>query len=454
MELFVGLWRRVGARLTEHIRRRDGLAVALFALFAVLLTALHISFFSSFLKAHPAEEFAALPPAPSAAVIPPPASTPPADSAEESLRHVEGKMKKGQGFADSLILAGLPSGEAHTVTVQLAPLLDFRRLKTGDRFTLSFDRENRLARLTYRTGLLEEVRLQRTPGGWEAGEFILPSETRVETVTGEITSSLFESLERLGEKDRLTMDFVDIFAWDIDFSHELRRGDTFRIVMEKIYRDGAFLTYGRILAAEYRDSDELHQAFHSPGPADGGDYYTPEGESLRKTFLRAPVSYNRISSGYSHRRKHPITRKVSPHLGIDYAAPRGTPVWAPADGVVVSATYDRRNGRKVVLRHPNGYTTYFLHLSRYAKGLKKGKKVRQKDVIGYVGSSGRSTGPHLDYRMKRGGRWRNPLKEKFPPGRPLPEKFSEDFSQYREWLSGEHTSPAATLAAADHLSPR
>ena len=161
MESFAGLWRRVGARFTEHIRRRDGLAVAVFALFAVLLTALHVSFFSSFLKAHPAEEFAALPPASLAAAIPPPASKQAADSTKESLRHVEGKMKKGQGFADSLILAGLPSGEAHTVTVQLAPLLDFRRLKAGDRFTLSFDRENRLALLTYRTSPLEEVRLQR-----------------------------------------------------------------------------------------------------------------------------------------------------------------------------------------------------------------------------------------------------------------------------------------------------
>jgi murein DD-endopeptidase MepM/ murein hydrolase activator NlpD len=376
------------------------------------------------------------------------------DSADASLHRVEGKMKRGRGFADSLILAGLAPGEAHAVTVQLEPLLDFRRLKAGDRFTLFFDGESSLARLTYRTGPLEEVRLERTPGGWEAGEFVLPSEARVETITGEITSSLFESLDRLGEKDRLTMDFVDIFAWDIDFSHELQRGDTFRIVVEKIYREGAFLTYGRILAAEYRDSDELHQAYYYPFPADGGDYYTPEGQSLRKTFLRAPVSYSRISSGYSHRRKHPITRKVGPHLGVDYAAPKGTPVWAPADGVVVSATYDRRNGRKIVLRHPNGYTTYYLHLSRYAKGIKKGRKVRQKDVIGYVGSSGRSTGPHLDYRMKRGGRWRNPVKEKFPPGRPLPKEYSEDFSRYREWLSGELTSPVAAIAALDHLSPR
>jgi murein DD-endopeptidase MepM/ murein hydrolase activator NlpD len=245
------------------------------------------------------------------------------------------------------------------------------------------------------------------------------------------------------------MDFVDIFAWDIDFSNELQRGDTFALVVEKIYREGKFLTYGRILAAEYRDRDELHQAFFFPFPADTGDYYAPDGRSLRKTFLKAPVSYNRISSGYSRRRLHPVLKKVQPHLGIDYAAPAGTPVWAPGDGTVLSTSYDRRNGRKVVLRHPNGYTTYFLHLSRFAKGIRKGARVRQKQVVGYVGSTGLSTGPHLDYRMKRNGSWRNPLREKFPPGKPLPEDYRPEFSEYQEWLTGKLMTPSGAYLTAD-----
>jgi murein DD-endopeptidase MepM/ murein hydrolase activator NlpD len=222
--------------------------------------------------------------------------------------------------------------------------------------------------------------------------------------------------------------------------------------MEKMYRDGSFLTYGRILAAEYQDRDELHQAFFFPYPDGRGDYYTPKGKSLRKTFLRAPVSYNRISSGYG-RRFHPILRRTHSHRGIDYAAPTGTPVWAPADGTVVSTTRDRTNGRKVVLRHPNGYTTYYLHLSRFARGIRKGKKVRQKQVIGYVGTSGRSTGPHLDYRMKKGGRWVNPLKQKFPPGKPLPEARLAEFSRYQEWLTGDLSTPPG-LFLADTAAPR
>ena len=270
---------------------------------------------------------------------------------------------------------------------------------------------------------------------------------------GTIETSLFESLERLGEKDRLTMDFVDIFAWDIDFSHELRRGDRFRIVVEKITREGVFLKYGRILAAEYRDSERASPGLATtPFPPTGVGTTRLTGSRCGRLFCALPFRTHRISSGYSRRRLHPVTRKVQPHRGIDYAAPAGTPVWAPADGVVSSVSRDRRNGKKIVLRHAGGYTTYYLHLSRFAAGIRRGKKVRQKDVIGYVGSTGLATGPHLDYRMKKHGRWRNPLREKFPPGKPLPEEFHDDFTAYHEWLGGGLSTPSGTLAALSEVS--
>jgi murein DD-endopeptidase MepM/ murein hydrolase activator NlpD len=370
--------------------------------------------------------------------------------AREIVRTFEGRIRKGTGLAENLRDAGLTSGQIEGVVDSLEPALDLRRLRPGNRFTVAFAPGGAPSRFTYQTGLLEEIVLDRSGDGWRVGRRRIAAETRVETVAGTIESSLFESLGKLGEKDRLAMDFVDIFAWDIDFSNELHKGDTFRIVVEKLYRDGSFLAYGRTLGAEYRDREELHQAFFFPHPEDGGDYYTPEGESLRKTFLRAPVSYSRISSGYSRRRLHPTLKRVRPHLGIDYAAPAGTPVWAPAEGTVVSTSRDGTNGRKIVIRHPNGYTTYYLHLSRFARGIRKGNKVRQKQVIGYVGSSGRSTGPHLDYRMKKHGRWANPLREKFPPGKPLPENRLEEFARYREWLTGELSTPPGTfLASAD-----
>jgi murein DD-endopeptidase MepM/ murein hydrolase activator NlpD len=367
--------------------------------------------------------------------------------AREIVRIFEGRIRKGTGLAENLSDAGLTSGQIEGLVDSLEPALDLRRLRPGNPFTVAFEPGGEPSRFTYQTGLLEEIVLERSGDSWNVGSRRIAAETRVDTVKGTIKSSLFESLGKLGEKDRLAMDFVDIFAWDIDFSNELHKGDTFRIVVEKLYRDGSFLTYGRILGAEYQDSEELHQAFFFPHPEDGGDYYTRSGDSLRKTFLRAPVSYSRISSGYSRRRLHPILKRVQPHLGIDYAAPAGTPVWAPAEGTVVSVSRDGTNGRKVVLRHPNGYTTYYLHLSRFAKGVRKGKKVRQKQVIGYVGSTGRSTGPHLDYRMKKHGRWVNPLREKFPPGKPLPESRLAEFARYREWLTGELSTPAGTFLA-------
>jgi murein DD-endopeptidase MepM/ murein hydrolase activator NlpD len=343
---------------------------------------------------------------------------------------------------------GLSPAMVEELLSHLSPVLDFRRLRPGDRFALDFHPEGELRRLTYQTGPLEAVVISRDDEEWEVSERSIPSETKVATIRGTIESSLFESLEKLGEHDRLAMEFVDIFAWDIDFSHELHKGDTFRIVVEKVFRDGAFVTYGRVLAAQYRDREELHQAFSFPYPDEEGEYYSPEGKSVRRTFLRAPVSYSRISSGYSRQRLHPILKRRQPHLGVDYAAPAGTPVWAPADGKVVSKTSDRRNGRKLVLRHPNGYSTYFLHLSRFARGIKAGTKVKQKDVVGYVGSTGHSTGPHLDYRMKYNGRWLNPLRQKFPPGKPLPERYAAPFEEYKEWLTGQLETPSDTFIAS------
>ena len=437
--------RRVSVSFFTLLRRRGRFAVFFFTLFTMFLTGIHIHIVQTFFAATaPVAEQAAAP-APETSLAKP-------VQARELVRTWKGEIRKGTGLAENLADAGLTPAQIGEMVDGVAPVLDLRRIQAKKPFTVAFGPDGEPLRFTYQTSLLEEVVLERRGESWEVGHKRIAAQTRVETITGTIDSSLFESLSHLGERDRLTVDFVDIFAWDIDFSNELQKGDTFRIVVEKMYRDGRFLTYGRVLGAEYRDRDELHQAFFFPYPDDRGDYYTPEGKSLRKTFLRAPVSYSRISSGYG-RRLHPVLRRVQSHRGIDYAAPAGTPVWAPADGTVVSATRDRTNGRKVVLRHPNGYTTYYLHLSRFGRGIRKGTKVRQKQVIGYVGSSGRSTGPHLDYRMKKGGRWVNPLKQKFPPGEPLPETRLAEFSRYQEWLTGELSTPPG-LFLADTVSSR
>jgi murein DD-endopeptidase MepM/ murein hydrolase activator NlpD len=402
------------------------------SLLLALVAGLHLFLFAWLLGDRPA----ALPDSPVETAV----AAPPDRAKEEVQRVVEGTLRRGSGLGSSLREKGVPENEISSVLSHLEPVLDFRRLRPGQQYLLEYGADESLARFTYRTGPLDQVVLVRGGDSWQVDRETIPYSTKVETLTGTIETSLFEGVERAGEGSRLAVQFVDIFAWDIDFSHELQRGDTFRIVFEKIFRDGEFLQYGRILGAQYRDRDELHEAYYFPWP-DGGDYYDPSGKSVRKTFLRAPVSYSRISSGYTYRRLHPVLKKVQPHLGIDYAAPTGTPVWAPADGTVVSLSRDKTNGRKVVLRHPGGYQSYFLHLSRFARGLRKGSKVRQKDVIGFVGSTGLSTGPHLDYRMKRHGRWINPLREKFPPGKPLPKEYAGSFREYRDWLAGRLSTP-------------
>jgi len=258
-------------------------------------------------------------------------------------------------------------------------------------------------------------------------------------VTGEIRSSLYEAMNAVGEQDALTLSFADILAWEIDFYQDLREGDQFKLVVEKLYKGDQFVQYGLIHAVEYRRGERIIRGFRY-----GDDYYNEEGLSLRKPFLRAPLRFDRISSRYSHARRHPILGGIRPHYGVDYAAPEGTPVWAVADGTVVSVGWSGGFGKLVVLRHRNGYKTYYGHLSRYGPGIKRGTRVRQKQVIGYVGATGLATGPHLDYRLSKDGRFLNPLKEIFPPGHPLQKKDLEEFYQKRDemlaWLTSDTLS--------------
>ena len=375
---------------------------------------------------------------PSAGSTPEKTAAAPADA-----RTLRGVVRAGVGFAENLALAGLDPQLIPHVVARLAPALDFRRLKVGDRFTVVIAPGGDLLSLTYEKSPLEALVLRSTPGGWRTDLESLPAENRVVEVRGNIRSSLFEAMDRAGENDALTQEFAELFAWDIDFAHELQPGDSFRVVVEKVYRERRFVQYGRILAAEYRQADGTHQAYFFPWPDARGEYYTAEGRSVRASFLRSPISYTRISSGFSGARLHPILNEVRAHYGVDFAAPEGTPVWAPADGVVVARGRDGGGGNQITLRHGGGYETHYLHLSRFAAGLAVGARVRQKEIIGYVGTTGLSTGPHLDYRVRRNGVWVNPVKEAFPRAERLPEQYAASFAEYRVWLDGQAYTPLA-----------
>ncbi|HWR97238.1 MAG TPA: peptidoglycan DD-metalloendopeptidase family protein [Candidatus Methanoperedens sp.] len=359
----------------------------------------------------------------------------------KNLRTVRGVIRAGVGFTENLALAGLDPQIIPHIARRLAPALDFRRLRAGDRFTAVLEPGGDLVSLTYEKTPLEALVLRSTPGGWTTELETLPAETRIAEVRGAIRSSLFEAMDRAGESDALTLAFAELFAWDIDFAHELQPGDSFRVVVEKVYRDRRFVQYGRILAAEYRQREDRHAAYFFPWPDARGDYFTAEGRSVRASFLRSPISYTRISSGFSGARLHPVLNRVRPHLGVDFAAPEGTPVWAPADGQVIARGREGEGGNRITLRHRGGYETSYLHLSRFASGLAVGDRVRQKEVIGYVGSTGLATGPHLDYRVRRNGIWVNPVTEAFPRAERLPEEQTARFAEYRAFLDGETLTP-------------
>ncbi|PIX25842.1 MAG: hypothetical protein COZ69_02095 [Deltaproteobacteria bacterium CG_4_8_14_3_um_filter_45_9] len=264
----------------------------------------------------------------------------------------------------------------------------------------------------------------------------VPLQVHLVKVVGEIRSSLFEAVNAIGEQDQLTLSFAEILAWEIDFYQDVREGDRFKVVVEKIYKEDQFIQYGTIHAVEYQTGERGLKGFRYKG-----GYYNEKGISLRKAFLKAPLRFNRISSRFSRARRHPILGGVFPHFGVDYAAPIGTPVWAVADGTVISKGWNRGFGKQVILRHANGYKTYYGHLSRYGTGIRRGKRVQQKEIIGYVGSTGLSTGPHLDYRISKDSRFRNPLKETFPPGYPIGESNKEEFHKRRDemvtWLTND-----------------
>ena len=232
------------------------------------------------------------------------------------------------------------------------------------------------------------------------------------------------------------MDLVAIFGWDIDFSLDIRQGDSFGIVYEELYKDGVKIRNGRILSAKFVNDGKAYKAVYYTDPSGNSDYYAPDGKSMRKAFLRSPVKFSRISSRFSNKRWHPVLSKWRSHKGVDYAAARGTPVRASGDGKISFAGRKGGYGRLVVISHGGRYTTAYGHLHRYAKGARSGRKVKQGQIIGYVGSSGLATGPHLHYEFRVNGVHRNPLTVKLPEAKPVNTAYIDNFEkQIQTYLS-------------------
>jgi len=335
----------------------------------------------------------------------------------------------------------------HRLVETARPIHDLARISVGHPFSLVVGHDGFLSNFSYAIDELRTLRVSRKGQDLQAEVVTRSYDQRTEVIQGTISSSLFAAVNDAGEEDQLALDLADIFAWDVDFHTELQRGDSFKVAVEKMYLDGRLSRYGRILSAEFVRGDRTLRAVRfecSRGPG----YYAPDGRPLRKAFLRSPLKFSRISSGFTHSRFHPILKTMRPHLGVDYAAPVGTPVMASGDGVVILAGWSGGYGKTVKIRHPNGYETLYGHLSRI--NVHVGQRVAQETYIGNVGMTGLATGPHLDYRMIKSGVYLNPLKIQSPPAEPVPAAERASFAAVRDQQMAllEAAAPPAVRAAS------
>jgi murein DD-endopeptidase MepM/ murein hydrolase activator NlpD len=340
-------------------------------------------------------------------------------AAPEPAPAVEIALKRGETFETALRRAGINRGEAATIVEALRSSVNMRRLSPGERLAIRSGADGHPVGLTYTRSPAERYEARAEDGTWMVTAIRPDVDTRVVAIDGEVQDSLFASIERLGESAGLTARLVTLFEWDFDFAADSLPGDRFRLLVEKRYVGDTLLGYGGILIAQYASVGRPVLTAVSFDDGRGRrDYYDATGRSVRKMFLRAPLDFTRVTSGFSHARHHPILGGLRPHLAVDYGAPVGTPVRAVADGVVIRSGWNGGFGLSISLRHARGYETMYNHLSRLH--VHRGDRVRQRQVIGRVGTTGLSTGPHLDYRVRKAGVLVNPLGEKFIPGAPVP----------------------------------
>lgn len=350
-----------------------------------------------------------------------------------TVEHVE--LGRGQVPAAALQTAGFHPGQVARAMQALSEVVDVRRIRPRDSWLTYASENGDLVRLEYQRIPEERVVLEMTGTGYTA-ELVRESvELYVKKIEGEVFGTLSGSMIHAGGSQGILVQFAQLFAWDFDFATDTRAGDRFQLLVEERRIAGRRTGYGTILAARYhpRDAQRPIEAFHHQWGEKQGGYYTAGGESLRKFFLKSPLSFTRISSGFTHKRLHPILKKYRPHLGIDYAAPMGTPVIALGNGKIAHAGWKGGYGRTVQVKHNGTYMTQYAHLKGYAKGIRPGVRVRQGQVIGYVGSSGLSTGPHLDFRVRENGQWINPLKlGSGGQAEPIPDSERVAFESARE----------------------
>ena len=385
---------------------------------------------------------------------------------EQATRLIEARVPRNATLA-SLLRAHQVSDDIVNHFVESAKKrFDLRRIRADRPYRLQVGLDGAIREFTYQ---IDADKFLKVVGGEEKTtpdalpDFdvqVLPYEKHkaLMSVRGEIsreTPSLIAAVNAAGENISLALEFARVFEGEVDFGNELQPGDSFEVLFEKVVREGEFGGYGDILAARFTTGGRSFEAFRYAAPGQKADYYDRDGRSMRRFFLKSPLKFEpRVTSGFSFRRVHPVLKTARAHRGVDYGAPSGAPVLSVASGTVVRAGWSGGGGNSVYIKHDNGYETRYLHFSRIAVGLRAGQRVSQGELIGYVGSTGLSTGPHLHYELLKGGTHVNPLDEhrKLPPGQPIPAAALAAYIAHRDrqaWrFAGSPDRPLGRLARA------
>ena len=343
-------------------------------------------------------------------------------------------VKQGQTIGEILYANHIGHQKIAEIVSKSKDIFDFRRVNAGKEYTVISlkDSTAKAVYFIYQQNSTNYVVVDLTDSiDVYRGEKEI--ETKVVLTQGKINSSLSESIDKLGVSPRVSIKLSEIYAWTIDF-FKIQKGDEFNVYYENNYIDGEYIGIGRILASEFTHKNQKFYAFYYKENDKYGEYFDEKGRTLRKSFLKAPLDFYRISSRFSRNRKHPVTGQWKGHFGTDYAAPKGTPIMTTANGTIEVAGYTKNNGNFVKVRHNSTYSTQYLHMSKIKKGIKKGVYVKQGETIGYVGSTGLATGPHVCYRFWKNGKQVDPYQQKLPPGKPIKEEKKEEYFMVKDSL--------------------
>lgn len=353
---------------------------------------------------------------------------------EPSTPWTHAEVRKGDNLSLIFKRHGLSERDLHQIMSLGGETHALTKIFPGSEIRLMLDEAGSLKALAYDVGEARTLQVQREETGFAAETIERELDIRTAQASGIIQGSLFVAANRAGLSDGLIMELVRIFGWDIDFALDIRQDDHFSLIYEEVYLEGEKLRDGRILAAEFVNRGKVFRAVRYTDAQNRADYYSPDGKSMRKAFLRSPVEYTRVSSRFSTGRMHPVLNRIRAHKGVDYAAPTGTPIKATGDGRVILKGVNGGYGNTVIIQHGSRYNTLYAHLSGFARGLKQGDRVKQGQTIGYVGMSGLATGPHLHYEFRVDDIHRDPLKVQFPEAAPVPAQHLADFKTHTQAL--------------------